>query len=341
MADTATDLAALEAEARDAIAGAEDLPALQAVRARFLGRKGSLSQVLRGLGALPPEERGRVGQGANTLKVTLEGWIDERRSALERAQSDRALSEHRLDTSLPGKVAPAGHIHPTTQVEREVVAFFASLGFSVEDGPEVESEYNNFEALNIPDDHPARDMQDTFFVEGGAVLRTHTSPVQIRAMTGRTPPFRFIAPGRVYRHDRSLRHFPMFHQVEGFMVDERATFADLKGILYAFARHMMGERVDLRFRASFFPFTEPSAEMDFTCLVCEGAGCPTCSQTGWVEWGGCGMIHPNVLANCGIDAERWQGFAFGMGLDRAAMLRHGIPNIHLLFDGDLRVLEQF
>ena len=237
--------------------------------------------------------------------------------------------------------APRGHLHPTTQVERDVVAFFASLGFSVEDGPEVETEYNNFEALNFPDDHPARDMQDTFFVEGGAVLRTHTSPVQIRAMSGREPPFRFIAPGRVYRHDRSLRHSPMFHQVEGFMVDEAASFADLKGILYAFARHMMGEGVDLRFRASFFPFTEPSAEMDFSCLVCEGAGCPTCSQSGWVEWGGCGMIHPNVLANCGIDAERWQGFAFGMGLDRAAMLRHGIPNIHLLFDGDLRVLEQF
>ncbi len=341
MGDPVRALAALEAEARDAIAAAADLPALQAARSALLGKKGSLSQVLRGLGGLAPEERGRVGQAANRLKGQVEGWLESRRAALENAARDRSLAEHQLDVSLPGKVPPCGHLHPTTQVEREVVAFFASLGFSVEDGPEVETEYHNFEALNFPDDHPARDMQDTFFVEGGAVLRTHTSPVQIRAMSGREPPFRFIAPGRVYRHDRSLRHFPMFHQVEGFMVDETASFADLKGVLYAFARHMMGEGVDLRFRASFFPFTEPSAEMDFTCLVCEGKGCPTCSQTGWVEWGGCGMIHPNVLANCGIDAERWQGFAFGMGLDRAAMLRHGIPNIHLLFEGDLRVLEQF
>ncbi len=341
MGEPVQDLAALEADARETIAAAADLPALQAARAALLGRKGSLSQILRGLGGLPPEERGRVGQAANRLKGEVEAWVEARRASLEGAARDRSLAEHQLDVSLPGDVAPRGHLHPTTQVEREVVAFFASLGFSVETGPEVETEYHNFEALNFPDDHPARDMQDTFFVEGGAVLRTHTSPVQIRAMSGREPPFRFIAPGRVYRHDRSLRHFPMFHQVEGFMVDERASFADLKGILYAFARHMMGERVDLRFRASFFPFTEPSAEMDFTCLVCDGAGCPTCSQSGWVEWGGCGMIHPNVLGHCGIDAERWQGFAFGMGLDRAAMLRHGIPNIHLLFEGDLRVLEQF
>lgn len=341
MADRSAELAALAAEAEAAIAGAPGIPELQAVRARFLGRKGSVSSLLRGLGQLAPEERGRLGKAANDTKAAIEGWVEARRHELERAAQDQSLSDYRLDTTLPGESFPPGHLHPTTQVERDVVRFFASLGFSVEEGPEVETEYHNFEALNIPADHPARDMQATFFLEGGAVLRTHTSPVQIRAMSGRQPPFRFIAPGRVYRHDRSLRHFPMFHQVEGFLVDERATFGDLKGILYAFARHMMGGDVELRFRSSYFPFTEPSAEMDFSCLVCGGEGCPTCSQTGWVEWGGCGMIHPQVLRNCEIDPEHWQGFAFGMGLDRAAMLRHGIPNIHLLFEGDLRVLEQF
>jgi len=339
--DRSEELARLAAEAEAAIAEAPGLPELQAVRARFLGKKGTVSGLLRGLGALAPDDRSRLGQAANGTKAAIEAAVEARRDALERAAQNRSLTDYRLDTTLPGESFAVGHLHPTTQVEREVVRFFASLGFSVEEGPEVETEYHNFEALNIPADHPARDMQATFFVEGGAVLRTHTSPVQIRAMTGRRPPFRFIAPGRVYRHDRSLRHFPMFHQVEGFLVDERATFGDLKGILYAFARHMMGGDVELRFRSSYFPFTEPSAEMDFRCLVCGGEGCPTCSQTGWVEWGGCGMIHPQVLRNCDIDPETWQGFAFGMGLDRAAMLRLGIPNIHLLFEGDLRVLEQF
>ncbi len=335
------DLEALEAEAREALDTAASMPALAEVRAHFLGRRGSVSLLLHGIGKLPAEERGPAGQRANALKKRIEALVNERREALERADLERALAEHSLDVTLPGAAPPLGHLHPVTQIEREVVDFFTGLGFSVEEGPEVETEFNNFEALGIPADHPARDMQATFFVEGGHVLRTHTSPVQIRAMTGREPPFRFIAPGRVYRHDRSLRHFPMFHQVEGFMVDERVSFGDLKGVLYAFARRMMGAEVELRFRSSYFPFTEPSAEMDFSCLVCGGEGCATCSQSGWVEWGGCGMIHPQVLEKCGIDAERWQGFAFGMGLDRAAMLRWGIPNIHLLFEGDVRVLEQF
>jgi phenylalanyl-tRNA synthetase alpha chain len=213
-------------------------------------------------------------------------------------------------------------------IERDVSAFFTTLGYSIEDGPEVETEWNNFGALNFPEDHPARDLQDTFFVEGGHVLRTHTSPVQIRTMTGRTPPFRFVVPGRVYRHDFDATHSPFFHQIEGFMVDERVTFGDMKGVLYAFARHLMGPDIPLRFRAHFFPFTEPSAEFDFSW------------QGGWLEWGGCGMIHPNVLRNCGIDPDEHQGFAFGMALDRSAMLRFGIPNIQWLFDGDLRLLEQ-
>jgi phenylalanyl-tRNA synthetase alpha chain len=221
-----------------------------------------------------------------------------------------------------------------------MVEFFTSMGFSIEEGPEVETEYHNFEALNIPEAHPARDDQDTFYVEDGNTLRTHTSNVQIRAMTGRTPPFRFIAPGRVYRHDLSPRHYPMFHQIEGFLVDEAVTFGDLKGVLHAFGRHLMAGDIELRFRANHFPFTEPSAEMDYGCLLCERQGCGVCANSGWIEWGGCGMIHPRVLENCGIDSDRYQGFAFGMGVDRTALLRYGIPNIRLLFEGDLRVLEQ-
>jgi len=321
-------LATLETEAREAIVGAASRQALTEIRARFLGRKGSVSSILRGLGKLPPEERAAVGQAVNELKQTIEDWVSDRRVVLEHEGQERQLSEHRFDVTLPGKLPPRGHYHPLTIVMRDMEEFFRGLGFSIEEGPEVETEYHNFEALNFPADHPSRDMQDTFFVEGGHVLRTHTSPVQIRAMSGRKPPFRFIAPGRVYRHDSDTTHSPVFHQIEGFLVDERVTFGDLKGLLLSFARHVMGQEVELRFRASFFPFTEPSAEMDFSW------------QGGWFEWGGCGMIHPRVLENCGIDAERYQGFAFGMGIDRTAMGRFGLPNIRLLFDGDVRVLEQ-
>jgi phenylalanyl-tRNA synthetase alpha chain len=340
VADSARSLAALEEEARKAVAGAEDLRALQEVRVRLLGKKGSLSVLLRGIGQLPPEERGPAGAAANATKQLLEAMLDERRLALEHRQHERVLERYRLDVTLPGARSPLGRLHPITRVERDVVEFFSSLGFSVEEGPEVEFEKYNFDELNMPPDHPARDEHDTFYVGHGRVLRTHTSPVQIRAMTGREPPFRFIAPGRVYRHDLSPRHSPMFHQVEGFWVDDRVTFGDLKGLLYAFLSFLMGRQVELRFRSSFFPFTEPSAEMDYACLLCNKTGCLTCSQTGWIEAGGCGMIHPTVFRNCRIDPERWQGFAFGMTLDRTAMLRHGLPHIRLLFDGDMRVLEQ-
>ncbi len=325
---TAPNLDELLAEAEAAIGAAGSVQELAETRARFLGRKGSLSGVLRGLGGLDPAERARVGQEANRAKERIETWTRERREALGREERGRSLSERRLDVTLPGAAPPRGRLHPVTRVEREMCAFFTSLGYSIEDGPEVDTDRNNFGALNFPDDHPARDMQDTFFVEGGHVLRTHTSNVQIRAMTGRTPPFRFVAPGRVYRHDLDTTHYPMFHQIEAFCVGERITFADLKGTLYAFARHLFGPEVKLRFRAHFFPFTEPSAEMDFWW------------EDRWLEWGGCGMIHPTVLRNCGIDPERWQGFAFGMGIDRTAMDRWAIPNIHLLFNGDLRVVEQ-
>jgi len=338
---TTPDLEALERSARAEIEAAASVQSLVEVRAGYLGKKGSVAAVLRGLGAAAPDERARLGARANEAKQRIEEWVAQRRATLEGAAIEAQLAAQRLDVTLPGSRRPLGRLHVVTQVTREVERFFRARGFSIEDGPEVETEFHNFDALNIPPDHPAREMQDTFWVEGGHVLRTHTSPVQIRTMTGRTPPFRFIAPGRVYRHDVSPRHSPMFQQVEGFLVDERASFAQLKGVLYDFARALMGEQVELRFRASYFPFTEPSAEMDFSCLLCNAAGCATCSQTGWIEWGGCGMIHPQVLANCGIDAERFQGFAFGMGLERAAMLRHGIPQIRLLYEGDVRVLEQF
>jgi phenylalanyl-tRNA synthetase alpha chain len=327
-------------EAHREVAAAESLQALTAIRARYLGRKGSISGLLRGIGGLSPEERGRAGQAANDAKERIESRVAERRAVLEGRERDRSLAEERLDVTLPGSGGAIGHLHPVVRVAREVERFFSSMGFSLEEGPEVETEWHNFDALNMPADHPARDMQDTFWVEGGHCLRTHTSPVQVRAMSGRTPPFRFIAPGRVYRHDSSPRHWPMFQQVEGFAVDEDVTFADLKGLLYAFARHMFGEATELRFRSSYFPFTEPSAEMDFRCPFCQGSGCATCSQSGWLEWGGCGMIHPQVLRHCGVEPERYQGFAFGMGLERVAMDRHGLPQIRLLYDGDARVLEQ-
>jgi phenylalanyl-tRNA synthetase alpha chain len=336
----APNLEALLAEAREAVSAAPSPQALLEVRARFLGRKGSVSELLRAIGSLPPDERVRAGQAANEAKQRIEAWVAEHRAELERRATERTLAEHWLDVTLPGAAPPAGRLHPITRVVRDMVAFFASLGFSIEEGPEVETDYNNFEALNIPPDHPARDMQDTFYLADGHLLRTHTSNVQIRAMTGRTPPFRFIAIGRVYRHDLSPRHTPMFHQIEGFLVDDRVTFGDLKGVLHAFGRHLFGSEVELRFRANHFPFTEPSAELDYSCTLCRGAGCKMCSETGWVEWGGCGMIHPRVLERCGIDPGRWQGFAFGMGIDRTAARRYGFPHLRLFFEGDVRVLEQ-
>jgi phenylalanyl-tRNA synthetase alpha chain len=333
-------LDALLEQACAAIAAADSLPALALVRAAYLGRKGSVAARLRGLGALAEPERLRQGKLANQAKERIEQAVAERKAALEAQVRDRALGEDRLDPTLPGAAPPTGGLHPITRVMRDMVGFFTSMGFAIEEGPEVDTEYNNFEALNIGPDHPARDEQDTLYVEGGRLLRTHTSTVQIRAMTGRTPPFRFIAPGRVYRHDLSPRHSPMFHQIEGFLVDDRVNFGDLKGVLFAFARFLMGDAVRLRFRANHFPFTEPSGEVDYGCLLCDGKGCATCSLSGWIEWGGCGMIHPRVLERCGIDPGRWQGFAFGMSLDRTAMLRWGLPQMRHLFEGDLRVLEQ-
>ncbi len=325
---TADELARILEEAGVAFEAAGSLQDLRETRARFLGKKGTVTAALRSLGGLPADERALAGQQVNRTKGEVEALFEARKAALERSARSRDLAEHRLDVTLPGAAPPRGHLHPIARVERDMCAFFRTLGYSIEDGPEVETDFHNFGALNFPEDHPARDLQDTIFVEGGNLLRTHTSNVQIRAMTGREPPFRFVAPGRVYRHDLDATHYPMFHQIEAFCVGEDVTFAHLKGTLYAFARHLFGQDARVRFRAHFFPFTEPSAEMDVTW------------GEGWLEWGGCGMIHPKVLANCGIDPDRWQGFAFGMAIDRTAMLRYGIGNIRHLFDGDVRVLEQ-
>ena len=335
-----TDLEALEERACAEIAAAADLQVLTGVRARYLGKKGSVAALLRSIGGLEPSERAKVGQEANAAKQRIEARAAARREDLERARQEQALAGQRLDVTLPGAAPALGHLHPITHVTRDMVRFFTSLGFSIEEGPEVETEYNNFEALNIPADHPARDEQDTFYLDDGHLLRTHTSNVQIRVMAGRKPPFRFIAPGRVYRHDLSPRHSPMFHQIEGFLVDERTTFGDLKGLLYAFGRHLMGGDIELRFRSNHFPFTEPSAEMDYACVLCDKQGCAACSQHGWMEWGGCGMIHPRVLERCDIDPERYQGFAFGMGTDRIAMLRYAITDIRAFLADDMRFLER-
>jgi len=321
-------LEALLEQARGEIGAAATPQALTEVRSRYLGRKGVVSAQLRSLGSLDPGERKARGQAVNAAKEQIEALVAGRRAELEGGVRARELADTRLDITLPGDAPPRGHLHPLTRVTRDMVSFFASMGFSVEDGPEVETDWHNFEALNIPPEHPARDEQDTFYLQGGNLLRTQTSNVQIRAMTGRTPPFRFIAPGRVYRHDTSPKHSPMFHQIEGFLVDERATFGDLKGVLFAFARHLFGADTDLRFRANHFPFTEPSAEMDVRW------------RGEWLEWGGCGMIHPRVLARCEIDPDTWQGFAFGMGIDRTALLRWGFPTLRPLFEGDMRILEQ-
>ena len=329
MPSAASELDAILREAEPVLAGARTQQELVELRARFLGKKGSVSGVLRALGSLPPAERAALGAAANRAKAQIELWADARQAALGAAARDAALAQQRVDVTLPGAAAPRGHMHPVSRVERSMHAFFAGLGYSLEDGPEVETDWNNFGALNFPDEHPARDTQDTIFVEGGHLLRTHTSNVQIRGMSGKQPPFRFITTGRVYRNDFDATHYPMFHQIEGFCVGPNITFGDLKGTLYAFARHLFGAETELRFRAHFFPFTEPSAEMDFRW------------GERWLEWGGCGMIHPQVLRNCGIDPDAHQGFAFGMALDRPAMDRFGIPNIQLLFDGDVRVLEQF
>jgi phenylalanyl-tRNA synthetase alpha chain len=333
---------AIVREAREAVAAARTSPDIEQVRVRLLGRQGALTQLLRSLGGLTPEERREIGAAANEAKRELETLVEGRLGEMvereRRAQRERA----RPDLTLPGRRPALGAVHPLTRVHDEIVSIFVGLGFSVAEGPEVESDYNNFEALNIPRDHPARDMQDTFYLGEDRLLRTHTSPVQIRTMLAEPPPVRIIVPGRVYRRDvADASHSPIFHQVEGLAVDRDISMGDLKGTLELFAREMFGPRSRIRFRPSYFPFTEPSAEVDVVCFLCGGDGCRVCKQSGWLEILGSGMVHPQVLRNVGYDPEEVTGWAFGMGIDRITMLKYGIDDIRLLFDNDLRFLAQF
>jgi phenylalanyl-tRNA synthetase alpha chain len=316
--------------------GADDLEIL---RVKYLGRKGALTQILRSLGQLDPDARRRVGQEANAVKQALE-------EALAQALTDLKAAARRaaapvIDVTLPGRRQAWGRLHPLTQINQEVCDIFQHLGFEIVEGPEVELDFYNFEALNIPADHPARDMQDTFYFNEKVLLRTHTSPMQIRTMEQRQPPVRVIAPGRVYRRDSDLTHTPMFHQVEGLLVDKGVAFADLKGVLTAFLHEMFGPEVGVRFRPSYFPFTEPSAEVDIECVICRGDGCRVCKTTGWLEILGSGMVHPAVFEAVGYDPEEYTGFAFGLGIERIAMLKYGIDDIRLFFENDLRFLRQF
>jgi phenylalanyl-tRNA synthetase alpha chain len=328
--------------ARGAAVAARSAAELEEVRIRFLGRQGELTQLLRSLGSLSPAERPVVGAAANEAKRELEALLDSRLGEARETERAQARRQQRVDLTLPGRRPALGAIHPLTRVHDEIVAIFAGLGFSVADGPEIETDYYNFEALNIPADHPARDMQDTFYLPGGLLLRTHTSPVQVRTMLGKRPPVRIVVPGRVHRRDiPDATHSPVFHQVEGLAVDRHVTMADLKGTIELFAREMFGERSRIRFRPSFFPFTEPSAEVDVLCFLCGGEGCRVCKQSGWLEIGGSGMVHPRVLVNVGYDTEEFTGWAFGMGIERIAMLKYGVDDIRLFYENDLRFLAQF
>jgi phenylalanyl-tRNA synthetase alpha chain len=328
-------------EARAAIARAGTAAELEQIRIRYLGRQGALTTLLRSLGSLPEQERPRVGAAANEAKRELEALVESRLNETREAERQQKRSRRRHDLTLPGRRPVQGSLHPLTIVNDEIISIFVGLGFSVAEGPEVEDDYHNFEALNFPRDHPARDMQDTFYLGEDALLRTHTSPVQIRTMQTQRPPVRIICPGRVYRRDADITHSPMFHQVEGLAVDRNVSMGDLKGTLELFARAMFGPRSKIRFRPSFFPFTEPSAEVDVLCFLCGGEGCRVCRQSGWLEILGSGMVHPQVLRNVGYDPEEVTGWAFGMGVERIAMLKYGVDDIRLFFENDLRLLRQF
>jgi phenylalanyl-tRNA synthetase alpha chain len=328
-------------QARSALSGAQDLAGVEEVRVRFLGKKGALTLYLKQLGSLPEELRPHAGQVVNQAKQAVQQAVEARRAELEAAQLQAKLAAQRIDVTLPGRAQASGTLHPVTRTLRRIEALFSQLGFEVAEGPEIEDDYHNFEALNIPLLHPARAMHDTFYIDEHTLLRTHTSPVQIRVMEKRRPPLRVIAPGRVYRRDSDITHTPMFHQVEGLLVDERISFCDLKGVLDDFLRQFFERDLEIRFRPSYFPFTEPSAEVDIRCVMCGGSGCRVCKNSGWLEVLGCGMVHPQVFAQVGVDNEEFTGFAFGMGVERLAMLRYGINDLRLFFENDLRFLRQF
>jgi phenylalanyl-tRNA synthetase alpha chain len=333
------ELGRLHAAAADELAKIDQESELESCRIKYLGRKGLFTGLMRQLAQVPPEDRPRLGKLANQLKKTLEESFSRQAEQLAAAGAD--LREPPQDLSLPGRFMPLGKPHPVTQIMEEVCSIFVKMGFAVAEGPDVELDYYNFEALNIPPHHPARDMHDTFYISDSLLLRTHTSPMQIRAMERQPPPLRIIAPGKVYRCDSDITHTPMFQQVEGFLVDRQVSFADLKGLLSVFCRKMFDEDIPIRFRPSFFPFTEPSAEVDIGCVICRGEGCRVCKQTGWLEILGAGLIDPEVFKMVGYDPDLYSGFAFGVGIERIAMLKYGINDIRLFYENDLRFLSQF
>ncbi len=341
MSESVHDLQTLVAQVRVEIEQCVDLPALDLIRVRLLGKKGEITERLKSLGAMDPEARRAAGAMINVAKEAVMAALASRKEALEAAELAERLGKDALDVTLPGRGMNPGGLHPVTRARRRIEQIFRQAGFVVADGPEIEDDWHNFEALNIPADHPARAMHDTFYFPDGRLLRTHTSPVQIRAMRKQSPPLKIISPGRVYRCDSDMTHTPMFYQVEGLVVDDSISFANLKAMLHGFLQVFFEKKVGLRFRPSYFPFTEPSAEVDISCVACEGKGCRICKQTGWLEVGGCGMVHPNVLRAVNIDPERFTGYAFGMGVERLAMLRYKVSDIRLYFENDLRFLRQF
>ncbi len=334
-------LSGLLKEALSELSKASAKEAVLLIKAKYLGRKGEIPSLLKEMGALAPEERKQAGEAINRAKDRLEEEVEKALSSFQEREKEEKLRKERVDITLPGRSIPLGRKHPVTQIMNEVEEIFYGLGFDIEEGPEVELDYYNFEALNLPKDHPARDMQDTFYINEEVLLRTHTSPVQIRVMEKKRPPLRVIAPGTVYRRDSDITHTPMFHQVEGFMVDKGVTFSNLKGVLTLFLHKLFGEDTGIRFRPSFFPFTEPSAEIDIRCVICGGKGCRVCKGSGWLEILGAGMIHPGVFRAVNYDTEEYSGFAFGLGIERIAMLKFGIDDLRLFFENDLRFLRQF
>ncbi len=335
------DTVSLVESALRAIEDSSDERSLEQLRVDYLGKKGSLTDLLKGLGKLSPEERPQAGERINIAKRQVQDALELRKRDLVEETLNRQLSSEAVDVTLPGRRQGGGGIHPVSRTIERIQSIFEAAGYTVAVGPEIEDDYHNFGALNIPEHHPARAMHDTFYIDPATVLRTHTSPVQVRVMEGDKPPFRMICPGRVYRCDSDITHTPMFHQVEGLLIDTDVSFADLRGTVEEFLQAFFEKDLAVRFRPSYFPFTEPSAEVDMACVMCEGKGCRVCSHTGWLEIMGCGMVHPNVLTSSGIDPEKYTGFAFGMGVERLAMLRYGVNDLRLFFENDLRFLKQF
>jgi phenylalanyl-tRNA synthetase alpha chain len=335
------DLSSLLEQALAEVATAADRAVLEEVRVRWLGKKGTLTEQLKSLGSMPAAERPAAGQRVNEAKERVQAAIEARRGDVERAAIEQKLAAGRIDVTLPGRGEARGGLHPITRARLRIETLFRRAGFEVAAGPEIEDDFHNFEALNIPPNHPSRAMHDTFYFPDGRLLRTHTSPVQVRTMQEKGAPLAIIAPGRVYRHDDDMTHSPMFHQLEGLVVDRDISFANMKAVLHGFLQAFFERDLAMRLRPSYFPFTEPSAEVDMSCVFCEGKGCRTCKSTGWLEISGCGMVHPKVLEASGIDPERYTGYAFGMGIDRLAMLRYGVNDLRIFFENDLRFLKQF